>query len=390
MDHYVTGATTVDSNPCSRRRTSPTPPATLVQRLPRRRAERRARRSLLPAVAGQSSANDMYFARAQFVFVDNDCRAERDRPRLRGAGHGDVDEGLHRSDDRRPARCSTACRGRGTPRATRRCRRPTRGAAAVPDARRRTARSGSASIRATTIRRDDPFDYYPSTRDKPDEMMRDFDTSSPPTSTASTLPQVVVRQGPRLPDRAPGRRTSRSPTASAFVEGVVDAVAASARTRPTRSCSSPGTKAAASSITSRRPATSTVDNQPYGTRVPLLAVGPFAKANYVSHVHDGALVDREVHRVELARWQTGQLGRATRRSTTLATCSIARRRGRRFPRTRECLDLERRAGADAARVQRRGAAAAYDDAAAAAAAAAAVRDRRAAALAAGGRAGAAA
>jgi phospholipase C len=32
------------------------------------------------------------------------------------------------------------------------------------------------------------------------------------------------------------------------------------------------------------PATSTVDNQPYGTRVPMVAIGPFAKKNYVSHV----------------------------------------------------------------------------------------------------------
>ena len=32
------------------------------------------------------------------------------------------------------------------------------------------------------------------------------------------------------------------------------------------------------------PATSTVDNEPYGTRVPFLAIGPFAKPNYVSHV----------------------------------------------------------------------------------------------------------
>ena len=32
------------------------------------------------------------------------------------------------------------------------------------------------------------------------------------------------------------------------------------------------------------PADAAVDHQPYGTRVPLLAIGPFAKKNYVSHV----------------------------------------------------------------------------------------------------------
>ena len=49
------------------------------------------------------------------------------------------------------------------------------------------------------------------------------------------------------------------------------------------------------------PPTSPVDNQPYGTRVPLIAVGPFARAGAVSHVVDGALEHREVHRAELAR-----------------------------------------------------------------------------------------
>jgi phospholipase C len=32
------------------------------------------------------------------------------------------------------------------------------------------------------------------------------------------------------------------------------------------------------------PAPSAVDMQPYGTRVPLLAIGPFARQNFVSHV----------------------------------------------------------------------------------------------------------
>ena len=32
------------------------------------------------------------------------------------------------------------------------------------------------------------------------------------------------------------------------------------------------------------PPTSTIDEQPYGTRIPLIAVGPFAKKNFVSHV----------------------------------------------------------------------------------------------------------
>jgi phospholipase C len=56
------------------------------------------------------------------------------------------------------------------------------------------------------------------------------------------------------------------------------------------------------------PATSTVDCQPYGTRVPMLAIGNFAKANYISHVQ---MEHSSI--VKFIEWnwlgaQTGQLG----------------------------------------------------------------------------------
>jgi phospholipase C len=56
------------------------------------------------------------------------------------------------------------------------------------------------------------------------------------------------------------------------------------------------------------PATSTVDNQPYGPRVPLIAVGPFAQKNVVSHV---TMEHSSI--VKFIEWnwlkqQTGQLG----------------------------------------------------------------------------------
>ncbi len=51
------------------------------------------------------------------------------------------------------------------------------------------------------------------------------------------------------------------------------------------------------------PPTSTVDNQPYGPRIPMIAIGPFARAGAVSRDAARALVDRAVHRVELAERQ---------------------------------------------------------------------------------------
>ena len=55
------------------------------------------------------------------------------------------------------------------------------------------------------------------------------------------------------------------------------------------------------------PATSTIDMQPYGPRVPLLAIGAFARKNFVSHV-----VMEHSSIVKFIEWNwlgaTGQLG----------------------------------------------------------------------------------
>jgi phospholipase C len=55
------------------------------------------------------------------------------------------------------------------------------------------------------------------------------------------------------------------------------------------------------------PPASTVDGKPYGTRVPLFAVGPFARKNFVSHV---TMEHSSI--VKFIEWnwlgKTGQLG----------------------------------------------------------------------------------
>jgi phospholipase C len=55
------------------------------------------------------------------------------------------------------------------------------------------------------------------------------------------------------------------------------------------------------------PTTSGVDNQPYGPRVPLIALGPFARSNFVSHV---AMEHSSIVRFIEWRWlgSTEQLG----------------------------------------------------------------------------------
>ena len=56
------------------------------------------------------------------------------------------------------------------------------------------------------------------------------------------------------------------------------------------------------------PPDSTVDHQPYGTRVPLIAVGKFAKQNFVSHVQmEHSSIVKFIEFLYLDG-QTGQLG----------------------------------------------------------------------------------
>ena len=205
-----------------------------------------------------------------FVFVDNDY--EPDAPSAASAASRPSADGVRPTPtigdllDRRPA-----CRGPGTPRATTRCSTPQRRRAAPT--RPPTAPLGLSIYPCVYDPGDVPFEYYARLRRQP----------------ARTCGLSRVRRRPR---RAARCRRSRSSRALGYhtehpgygdhdqrrrapsCSGRASAVAGVAATRPTRSCSSPTTRAAASSITSRRRRRAPSTTQPYGTRVPLIAVGP--------------------------------------------------------------------------------------------------------------------
>src|SRR5205823_4081771 len=71
MDHFVTGAAMVDGNPCSVPRNFAYVPVALAQPYYTLAGVSAIADRYFQPYAGQSSANDMYFARAQFVFEDN-------------------------------------------------------------------------------------------------------------------------------------------------------------------------------------------------------------------------------------------------------------------------------------------------------------------------------
>ena len=227
------------------------------------------------SLVGQSSANDMYLARAQFVFLDNQygpmgatgltCGISVRNKSYTDKTIGDLlttagvpwawyMEGYKVMAD---AVAATTC----------------------PDA------PADCSAKLSTYPcafdpSDNPFEYYDSTRDKP-EHLKDYAKLSDDLAAAS-LPAVTFVKGLGYRSEHPGNQVKLS-DGVAFVQSVVAKVQAS--------------KYAADTLVIvtwdegggyfdhvAPPPTNTADMQPYGTRVPLIAIGPFAKKNYVSHV----------------------------------------------------------------------------------------------------------
>jgi phospholipase C len=127
---------------------------------------------------------------------------------------------------------------------------------------------------------DVPFEYYATTRDNPKYMLDYADFAKDIAATA--LPAVTFVKALGYKSEHPGVADTIT-AGTTFVSGVVDAVAQSPYATDTLVL-----------ITFDEsggfydhippPPTSTVDMQPYGPRVPLFAVGAFARKNFISHV----------------------------------------------------------------------------------------------------------
>jgi phospholipase C len=248
-------------------------------------------------IAGQSSSNDMYLARAQYVFTDNDFEPD-------AAGK----------------QCSVSMH-------TRTYGDPTIGD--LLDAKSVSwafyAEGYQAMLAATKSGQcpqapndcdanfqiypcvyepgDVPFQYYSAFKDNP-VFMRDYSRFAADLS-AGKLPQVSFVKAIGYRSEHPGLTTTVSAGVK-FVSALVAAVQQS--------------DYAADSIVLvlydegggffdhvAPPPASAVDQQPYGTRVPLLAIGPMARKNHVSHV-----VMEHSSIVRFIEWNwlgaTGQLG----------------------------------------------------------------------------------
>ncbi len=293
MDSYVTGA-----GECSDARNFAYADPAVVQPYRDLAANGALADRYFQSLSGQSSANDMYFARAQFVFLDNDfkpdaigkeCSIISTAMSFTDPTIGDLldDAGVSWAfyaegyDDMVAARGEDKC-----PKAPMDCP------------------LGLGIYPCTFDPSDIPFDYYPSSADNP-TVMRDF-TQLANDLHDVTLPQVVFVKGLGYHTEHPGQETTISDGVD-FVRGVLDAVQASDYAPDTLVLVT-WDEGGGFFDHVAPPGNGAVDDKPYGTRVPLLAIGPFAATNKVSHVtmeHSSIVTFIEWNWLAM---QTGQLG----------------------------------------------------------------------------------
>jgi phospholipase C len=225
-------------------------------------------------IVGQSSSNDMYFAAAKFVFKDNDFT-----PASIGASCGFSKKPM----DFTGPTIADLLVGANVPWAMYmegyQAMADAVAAGTCPD---KPAECGAPFkfYPCTFDPSDNPFAYYPSVRDKPSSM-KDY-TRLATDLTGGALPAVTFVRAIGYRSEHPNYKATIS-DGQKFVKSTLDAITASPYAASTLVILTYDEGGGFFDHVAPPP-TSTVDNQPYGTRVPTLALGPFARKNAISHV----------------------------------------------------------------------------------------------------------
>jgi phospholipase C len=226
-------------------------------------------------LVGASSANDMYLARAQFVFDDNDYE-----PEAIGSSCSLVSTTTQYTDTTIADLLDTAgvtwgwyAEGYDVM------------AAAVKNGTCPTATPTGCAFGGGTWPcgydpGDVPFQYYKDLVDNPAHF-KDYTTLATDLS-GGTLPSVTFIKGYGFHSEHPGYGDTVS-AGETFVGSTIAAISASSYA-PSTLILLTWDEGGGHFDHVTPPAMSTVDNQPYGTRVPLLAIGPLAGVGTVSHV----------------------------------------------------------------------------------------------------------
>lgn len=225
-------------------------------------------------VSGQSSSNDMYLARAQFVFLDNAYK-----PNAIGQSCSFIPAtmsfpGPTIGDLLTSAGVSWAFYAEGYQAMV------TASAQSLCPKAPADCPLGLNVYPCDFDPSDDPFDYYANLADN-SRALRDYDKLAKDLSDI-TLPQIVFVKGLGYHTEHPGQFTTIS-DGEAFVGDVISAVQAS-EYAPDTLILVTWDEGGGFFDHIAPPGNGAVDNQPYGTRVPLLAIGPFAPSGTISHV----------------------------------------------------------------------------------------------------------
>ena len=248
-------------------------------------------------VVGESYANDMYLARARFVFADDTaapagavgiaCGVEGKPETFTGTTLGDLLTAAH-------VPWAFFAEGYAAMKAADGGCPPKPADCPAPFA------FDPCAFEASDV----PFEYYASTRDDP-STMKDLAAFESALDQGG-LPAVSFVKGIEYKTEHPGAGVTLS-AGVAFVTALVQHVATS-RYRGDTLVLVTYDEGGGYYDHVAPPPTSAVDDMPYGTRIPLLATGPFAKGGTVSH----AMMEH-TSIVKLVEWnflggKTGQLG----------------------------------------------------------------------------------
>lgn len=131
---------------------------------------------------------------------------------------------------------------------------------------------------------DDPFTYFPSLINSSEISSRNFrDYNSLYLDiTNKTLPAVSYVKGLGIHSEHPGISTLTA--GETISQNIIDAITASDTYRPNTVVLMVPDESGGYYDHVSPPGKSTIDNQPYGPRIPFIAVGEQVKRNYVSHV----------------------------------------------------------------------------------------------------------
>ena len=256
-------------------------------------------------IAGASSANDMYFARAGFVFLDNqyEPKGSVGAACIGGAVHAYAEPTIGDLLNARGASWAFYAEGYDAM-----AKAESQGGCAKPPA---DCPLGVSSYPCVFDPGDVPFQYYASLRDRT-ASMRDLSRFTADLA-ADRLPAVSYLKVLGYRTEHPGGGTKLSVGIAASME-LIDAIGASRYAADTLILLAYDEGGGYFDHVTP-PGNGPVDGKPYGTRLPLLAIGPFARKNFVSHV---TLEHSSIVKFVEWNWLAGKTGQLGQRDTAVA------------------------------------------------------------------------